>query len=609
VAATKRGYLAGAYGATRPGRQGTPLLLASGQTVNVSIALARGAVVTGTIRDERGEPLAGLRVFAVNALKPVAPGPTDRDTGTLTDDRGVYRIHSLAPGEYLVVATPTVSVSADITRRSASETDAVLARLKDRASATVGARAAAASATRASSDLATLASVFHPGTASMAQATRIKLAPGDVRGLDFAMPIVPVTTIEGSIVSPDGTPPGSIDMSIIPEDTLRFFALAGTNPQLVKAPGADGQFKYSSITPGPYMIRARANRAPAPAAAGRGGALGFVPPGRGASTGDPETMYALEAFEVTGAPVTGLAVRLQRGSQFSGRLVFDGASQSAPSNLASVRVTVNPAGSTGSGSTVRGTVIGSTLTQARYADLRADGTFFVAGLAPGRYSVQVTVPPAAGQTAPGWLLRSAIVAGQDVLDTALDVALGTDVADVVVTMTDRRTELSGSLQTTAGLPAPEHFVIVFPADPALRVAGSRRVKSTRPATDGHYRFADLPAGDYLLAALTDVEPDEWEKPAFLAVIAPSGVRVGLGEGEQKVQDLRIVAQRGRVLAKPALHGQVTTSTLDSTPPSAEGAATVGRHRGEAGRNAGSGRKNSLQRQQTPRVRPRRRHRP
>ena len=57
-----------------------------------------------------------------------------------------------------------------------------------------------------------------------------------------------------------------------------------------------------------------------------------------------------------------------------------------------------------------------------------------------------------------------------------------------------------------------------------------------------FSFADLPAGEYLLVALTDVEPDEWQKPAFLTAIAPAGLRVTLGHGEQKRQDLRIAGR-------------------------------------------------------------------
>ena len=38
---------------------------------------------------------------------------------------------------------------------------------------------------------------------------------------------------------------------------------------------------------------------------------------------------------------------------------------------------------------------------------------------------------------------------------------------------------------------------------------SRRVKAVRPSVDGHYAIADLPPGDYLVAAVADVDPGEW----------------------------------------------------------------------------------------------------
>ena len=62
---------------------------------------------------------------------------------------------------------------------------------------------------------------------------------------------------------------------------------------------------------------------------------------------------------------------------------------------------------------------------------------------------------------------------------------------------------------------------------------------TRPASDGSFSVLNLPAGDYLLVALTDVAPNEWQKPEFLATIAPAGVKVTLSDGELKQQTLRI----------------------------------------------------------------------
>jgi hypothetical protein len=108
----------------------------------------------------------------------------------------------------------------------------------------------------------------------------------------------------------------------------------------------------------------------------------------------------------------------------------------------------------------------------------------------------------------------------------------------VLTFSDRHTVLSGTLTAAGGVPAPEYSVIVFPTDPALR-SSPRRVVSTRPATDGRFEFKDLPAGAYLLAALTDVEPNEWQKPEFLRDLAGASVAVAVSGDRNQVQDVRL----------------------------------------------------------------------
>jgi hypothetical protein len=109
----------------------------------------------------------------------------------------------------------------------------------------------------------------------------------------------------------------------------------------------------------------------------------------------------------------------------------------------------------------------------------------------------------------------------------------------VLTMSDRHTELSGRLQTPTGQPASDVFVIAFSADRRMWGAGARRVRAVRPAVDGVFSIADLPPGDYLLGAVTDVDADEWQRPAFLEQLAPASIKITLGEGEKRVQDLRL----------------------------------------------------------------------
>ena len=63
--------------------------------------------------------------------------------------------------------------------------------------------------------------------------------------------------------------------------------------------------------------------------------------------------------------------------------------------------------------------------------------------------------------------------------------------------------------------------------------------STRPSSDGAWSVRDLPAGEYLIAALMDVEPNEWQKPEFLAALVPAAVKVRIDDGARVRQDLRI----------------------------------------------------------------------
>jgi hypothetical protein len=138
-------------------------------------------------------------------------------------------------------------------------------------------------------------------------------------------------------------------------------------------------------------------------------------------------------------------------------------------------------------------------------------------------------------------VRSATAgSGGEWLDGLVDIAPGAGESTLQIVATDRRSEIAGTLQAASGVPAPEYFVVVFPADKALWTA-ARRVKSTRPDNDGRFAVRDLPAGQYLLAALTDVEPADLSDARFLEQIAPAAIRLTLADGEQKVQDVRLAA--------------------------------------------------------------------
>ena len=70
---------------------------------------------------------------------------------------------------------------------------------------------------------------------------------------------------------------------------------------------------------------------------------------------------------------------------------------------------------------------------------------------------------------------------------------------------------------------------------------TRQVQSTRPATDGTYSFSVF-AGEYYVAALTDLENEDLSNPAFLEQLVPGAIRITVADGEKKRQDFRIVGR-------------------------------------------------------------------
>ena len=117
LTATKPGYVDGAYGRMRPAGPTLALDLAENEKVsNVAISLWKYGAVAGTVVDEQGEPLVNTSVRVlkrgiVGGQWRLTPGAQDS-----TDDRGVYRIGMLEPGEY-VVAVP-MSQNATMHRRA-----------------------------------------------------------------------------------------------------------------------------------------------------------------------------------------------------------------------------------------------------------------------------------------------------------------------------------------------------------------------------------------------------------------------------------------------------------------------------------------------------------
>ena len=239
-------------------------------------------------------------------------------------------------------------------------------------------------------------------------------------------------------------------------------------------------------------------------------------------------LWAREDLTVAG-DVSGLTLSLRPGVRFAGRVRFEGATGADLPDPTALRIQLNDpfrAAPEGIGPVA---FIALATTN---ATVEPDGTFDMDGVLPDEYTVNVAPAPE------GWWLRSVVVDGIDVLDDGLQLG-EYSVTEATVTFTRQPAGLSGTMQSADGQPAPDYYVIVFPEDRSLWRPGARRIQSTRPADNGRYAFENLPPGTYRVAALTDVEPDEWQRPEFLETVLAASVPVTIGEGEQRDLDLRV----------------------------------------------------------------------
>src|SRR5262245_22101955 len=249
----------------------------------------------------------------------------------------------------------------------------------------------------------------------------------------------------------------------------------------------------------------------------------------------------MQPIVVNGQNVEGVTIGLQAPVSLSGTITVESSGTPAPTDYSGFRVMaveVDPL-PVGGGPGGRGGRVGG--------GGRADksGTFRVDDLLPGRHYVRVAGQPvpqtqAAGQVAAAgqWNVKSVTVGGQDVSDLPVDIKAGQNVEHVRIVLTGQSTELSGTVADGSGAGASRLRVMGFSTDRQYWRAQSRHIQTARTDATGAYRIRGLPAGDYLVIAVDDVEQGEWYDPAYLEQAQAGAKALSLNEGQKTTQDLK-----------------------------------------------------------------------
>jgi hypothetical protein len=531
------------------------LSLADGEKVNdVEVRLWRNSAISGQVLDEQNEAVEGIAIMLVRSEMTGGRRVLSLQQSAVTDDRGVYRISGLTPGDYglcAIFSRHIAPIAASLAQQSGGadmqRTLSGSGGLSPSGSGyRVGDYMMISGSGQRNVDPApgedgrqfVFADACYPSAPTVQGAELVGLESGQERSqVNLQLRIVPGAQILGTIAGPVARLSG---MAVhlypaTPGDSTIANAIEAA--QTITDPG--GGFGFIGVPAGAYVLRVtyvpqmgmQMDNMMLDRMLGEFAAMGeVVPPeilarasqAQAQPTPTEAALWASAEITVGATDVTGIALALRETPRVTGRLVFDGATKPPPADrltTASIAFEAMDAA-------------GTTFVQQPRGRFAADGSFTAIGLVPGRYIARL-------QGAwPGWNLKSVLLNGRDISDDPLEVT-GSDIAGVVISMTDRTNELSGTVRGADGLPDRRARVVVFPADRArwTQANGGRRATSTVASKTGTFSFSTLPAGDYIAVAVPDQPGLNWQDPRRLDALSRGGTRVTIHDGEPRRLDL------------------------------------------------------------------------
>jgi protocatechuate 3,4-dioxygenase beta subunit len=333
---------------------------------------------------------------------------------------------------------------------------------------------------------------YYPGTINVDEAQPITVGLAEVANASFALVPQRMTRISGIVRDSQGKPFAATLM-------LRTQSGASMSMRPLAMTADDGRFSAANVPPGDHVVEV----SPRP----------------------PDEESASVPITAGGEDITDLLITTRPGITISGRVVFEGGA------VASKAVRVN-ASSPEPGSPPPMRVYDNA--QGVVDD---KGQFRLRGLY-GRavFSAFPTAPPSAALP---WFVKSVTLNGNNITDMPVDVATLKDDSTLEIVLTDKMTNLSGTVRNGRGQPVIDYTVVIFPDQLPEGMMPARYTRVVRPDQQGRFETRGLPPGNYLAAAIESLEQGGQWDPAFRKQIEPNAKRFRLTEGQTATIDLTL----------------------------------------------------------------------
>ena len=480
------------------------LIAGAGATFPSGQARAQGhAVITGRVVDDRGEPVVNARVTASSPDLTSGYRRSRRVTEAKTDDRGIYRLHSLNAGVYVVCAmSPNWPSRLDPAQRLQREIDG----LRLTAAFTTGPNGDAARERLAELEPTLPARVepvrgLAPACYTDAPGTRaaLELADNEERpGIDLTLARTGLARIAGKVTG--------LTLAADENATLR---LLNQDEELGDVPvGArmlpGGGFVLQDVPPGRYALVLSVS----PLAA------------RSYTTRE----LAVMPIVVPEDSLRNIELAVPRAATLGGQLVMRGRTDPPAAALAQATVHLQP--------TEHGAL--TSRSGGYLARPAGDGTFSFPEVRPGTYRLFAVL-----RYPTTWFLDTITLAGRDVTSVPVEVTPAMKASDIVVTMSDRWPSLAGTVVDDAGQPAARSTIVLYPKDPRDRTPIRFRLRVGFTTPDGDYSVLGVRPGEYRVAAVRNLAFATWFEDGFFDRIDPLATSITIAGEGQKILNLRV----------------------------------------------------------------------